>query len=217
MPVHLAHNPNGAHAVFQNYFSFGHEAASLFAFHMMREAHPARFNGRIKNQALMVRYGFFSSGCCGCVQSAPQLAPIVRLDVRKTADGGWEPLVLPHKLKAVVLANIPSHSAGRNPWGGSVSSSDALIEVCGIAHATHGLAYLAGSIPFGTLGGPFRLIRLAKVAELRLETLEPLHMQVDGEPWLQPPGCVRVSHFGTTPMLQAPTAEEVKSDLRHNF
>ena len=31
---------------------------------------------------------------------------------------------------------------------------------------------------------------------MRLELLEPLHVQVDGEPWLQPPGTFAISCTG---------------------
>ena len=50
--------------------SYNLQAAALFAFHTQREAHPGRFNGRIKNQVLMARHGFGATGLCGCVQAA---------------------------------------------------------------------------------------------------------------------------------------------------
>ena len=196
--------------VFNNYMGLGIEAHGIYAFHSAREAHPERFSGRLKNQALMGALGLPTTGLCGCCCPAPQLKPRLKLSVRRaSAQGGagaahispWEEVALPSRLKAIILVNIPSHSAGANPWGSARSAvpqdfADGVIEVVGAVNALHGLAYLSLNKALRIRRGPGCFKRLAQAAEVRLELLEPLHVQVDGEPWLQPPGTFAISCTG---------------------
>ena len=206
-PASTAREYNG---VFNNYFGLGIEAHGIYAFHKAREANPARFSGRLKNQALMGALGLPTTGLCGCCCPAPQLKPRLKLSVRRaTAQGGagaahispWEEVELPSRLKAIILINIPSHSAGANPWGSARSAvpqdyADGIIEVVGAVNALHGIAYLSLNKVLRLRRGPGCFKRLAQAAEVRLELLEPLHVQVDGEPWLQPAGTFAISCTG---------------------
>ena len=197
-----------------NYLGFGIEAASLHAFHTAREAAPHLFNSPIKNQIKMVMHGVPKSGLCPlCCGASPQLAPLVTLSVRRVAGGAWEEVALPRRLKAILLLNISSHAAGRHAWGRHRSKgfelqlpSDGLIEVAGIASAAHFGAYLACG--HGHLRA-FGAIRLAQAAAVRVVLAEPVHMQADGEPWLQPAGVVNVSHAGVSTLLSAPNKQDL--------
>jgi len=220
-PASTALEYNG---VFNNYMGIGIEAHGIYAFHRAREANPERFSGRLKNQALMAMLGLPTTGLCGCCCPAPQLKPRLKLSVRRAAPQGgagaahispWEEVELPSHLKAIVLVNIPSHSAGANPWGSARSAipqdyADGIIEVVGAVNALHGIAYLALNKTLRFRRGPGCFKRLAQAAEVRLELLEPLHVQVDGEPWLQPPGILAVSCTGKSNVLLAPTAKELR-------
>lgn len=210
--------------VFNNYMGLGIEAHAIYAFHKAREANPERFSGRLKNQALMGALGLPTTGLCGCCCPAPQLKPRLKLSVRRaTAQGGagaahispWEEVELPSHLKAIILVNIPSHSAGAYPWGSARSAvpqdyADGIIEVVGTVNALHGLAYLSLNKALHLRRGPGCFKRLAQAAEVRLELLEPLHVQVDGEPWLQPAGTFAISCKGKSNVLLAPTAKELR-------
>jgi len=54
---------------------------------------------------------------------------------------------------------------------------------------------------------PAGLMRLARADEVRLTLLEPLHMQIDGEPWLQPSSVVHVAHHAAADVLRAPASK----------
>ena len=102
--------------------------------------------------------------------------------------------------------HVPHRSAGHiweptlRPWEPQ-SFSDGRIEVCGIASAVHLGLYLGCG--YGALRACSG-IRLAQAASVRIETQSELHMQVDGEPWLQPPGSVTVELAGSSAVLHAP-------------
>ena len=115
----------GWSGVFCNYVALGIEAGGLHAFHAKRESKPHLFNSRMKNQVMMVTLAAPRTGLFGCCCPQPQLAPIVRAWGKfppesgrdADADGdGWVPLTLPARCKSLLLLNIPSHSAGGNPW-----------------------------------------------------------------------------------------------------
>ena len=115
----------GWSGVFCNYVALGIEAGGLHAFHAKRESKPHLFNSRMKNQVMMVTLAAPRTGLFGCCCPQPQLAPIVRAWGKfppesgrgGDADGdGWVPLTLPARCKSLLLLNIPSHSAGGNPW-----------------------------------------------------------------------------------------------------
>ena len=238
----------GLSGVFCNYLGVGIEAAGIHAFHTAREANPKAFNGRFKNQAKMGMLGVRNSGLCvPCCGAAPQLAPRLRVRVRRAGAAEWEDLPLPRRLKALILVNLPSHAAGRNLWGKRrpppQSISDQAIEVVGFANAIGFGMYLghmrsaircpphahrpraaahsasarrpAGppypplpSLTAALANAPPPVGRLAQAAELTVEFLEPLHVQMDGEPWLQPPCTLTVSHAVQTTVLRAPSSKQ---------
>jgi diacylglycerol kinase (ATP) len=196
-----------------NYFGVGVEAGGLHAFHTAREAAPHRFKSRLMNQAKMVAIGVPSSGvlapCCG--RRPPQLASAVRLSVMtaESPPGTWDVVELPPRLVAMILVNIKSHAAGRRlwepvraPWAAQ-RHDDALIEIGGFASPIHFGLYLG--FGFGRLGA-CSATKLAQATAVRIELLEALHVQADGEPWLQPPGVITVDHAGASSVLRAPDA-----------
>lgn len=97
---------------------------------------------------------------------------------------------------------------------------DKLIEVVGVQSAIH-----AGSIYAGVRSSAKRLgqcstvvIRYMKdcllighVNEFVFRTRKSFPMQIDGEPWLQPPCTISITHKNQVPMLMAPRKERRNS------
>ena len=102
---------------------------------------------------------------------------------------------------------------------------DKLIEVVGVQSAIH-----AGSIYAGVRSSAKRLgqcssvvIRLKKIFIFidlfmflyffinKNRTRKSFPMQIDGEPWLQPPCTISITHKNQVPMLMAPRKEHRNS------
>ncbi|CAG0901612.1 unnamed protein product [Cyprideis torosa] len=73
---------------------------------------------------------------------------------------------------------------------------DRLIEVIGLDSCIH-----IGQVRSGLRASGRRL---AQCSSLTLKTRRTFPMQIDGEPWMQPPCTVRVTHHNQVPMLMAP-------------
>eukprot|EP00118_Oscarella_pearsei_P004379 m.18623 g.18623 ORF g.18623 m.18623 type:complete len:827 (+) comp27695_c0_seq2:182-2662(+) len=191
--------------VINNYFSLGVDASIAHKFHVMREKHPEKFNSRMRNKLWyfgMASQEQFSSTCKD-----------VHKFVQIECDG--KSLALePHSLEGLAFLNIPSIYGGTALWGqqkknklfrrrtNSCSTStdylpqsmdDKLMEVVGIYGTTH-----MGKIKMGVTDSG---LRLSQCQEIAIKTTKMLPMQIDGEPWMQPPCTITIKHLNQMPML----------------
>ncbi|XP_069354210.1 diacylglycerol kinase eta isoform X2 [Maniola hyperantus] len=178
-------------AVMNNYFGIGIDAKITLDFHNKREEHPEKCRSRARN--------YMWYGVLGSKEWVNRTYRHLGQRVQLECDGQRIPLP---ELQGIVVLNISSFMGGTNFWGGTrgddiflaPSFDDRILEVV----AVFGSAQMAAS----------RLINLQKhrIAQCRAVQInilgeECVPVQVDGEAWLQPPGCVRIIHKNRAQML----------------
>ena len=179
-----------------NYVSIGADAEVALRFHRHRNTSPWAYASRVVNKAWYAAHGvaaFLAQLRRAAVPADPEEEQTLCEHLTVLCDG--EAVELPEDTRGVIVSNIGSYGGGATclwPGPSCVDRSDGLVEVVavtGVFHLTQVQLGLASGIP------------LARCSRVELRLARPLPMQMDGEPFHQPAGCVAVSRAGTCNML----------------
>ncbi|XP_041845838.1 diacylglycerol kinase theta-like isoform X2 [Melanotaenia boesemani] len=164
-----------------NYFGLGIDAELSLDFHLAREDEPDKFTSRFHNKGVYVKVGLQK------ISHTRSLHKELQLQVDS------QNVPLPN-IEGLIFLNIPSWGSGADLWGSEVdgrhgkpSMDDGLLEVVGVTGVVH-----MGQVQSGLRSG----IRIAQGNYIRLTVSKPIPVQVDGEPWIQPPGHIIISAAG---------------------
>ncbi|CAL8462241.1 g1772 [Coccomyxa elongata] len=184
--------------VMNNYLGVGVDAKVSLEFHRLRDQFPQWFRSQMGNKVWYTTMGAADILGHAIGASSGGLPSKLKVEV----DG--RPLDLPEDIEGVLLLNIASYMGGVNLWASGAATAhasldapqsfcDGVLEVCGVYGSWH-----LGQLQVGLS----RAIRLAQCRSVRITALEALPMQIDGEPWHQPPATLDISLKGQAFMLR---------------
>lgn len=180
-----------------NYLGVGCDAKVALDIHNLREENPEKFYNQFMNKVLYAREGARN------------------IMDRTFADFPWQIRVevdgieieVPEDAEGVLVANIGSYMGGVDLWQNEDESlgnfdpqsmHDKVLEVVSISGMWH-----LGKLQVGLA----RARRLAQGKSIKIQLFASFPVQIDGEPWLQQPCTLSISHHGQAFMLKR-AAEE---------
>nr|BAS21453.1 diacetylglycerol kinase beta [Bombyx mori] len=191
MPDSAPHPTTVPYNIINNYFSIGVDAAICVKFHTERERNPDKFSSRMKNKLWYFEFATSEQFAASC-KNLHENIDIVSVF---QCDGSSLELKKGPSLQGVALLNIPYAHGGSNLWGTSAAQrrgrfpqaqqdiGDRMIEVIGLENCLH-----MGQVRTGLRASGRRL---AQCSSITITTKRMFPMQIDGEPWMQPPCTVR--------------------------
>lgn len=217
--------------IINNYFSVGVDAAICVKFHLEREKNPHKFNSRMKNKLWYFEYATSETFAASCknlhenieivcdgvsldLANGPHLQGVALLNIPYTHGGSnlWGEHLSQKRIrkggpfrkgKKLKSSDKELSATSFNSVDLSVAIQDfgdRLIEVIGLENCLH-----MGQVRTGLRASGRRL---AQCCEVTIKTKKTFPMQIDGEPWMQAPCTINVTHKNQVPMLMAPRSEK---------
>ncbi|KAF4369741.1 hypothetical protein CsatB_023286 [Cannabis sativa] len=190
--------PNKVQSKFMmNYLGIGCDAKVAYEFHMTREINPEKFCSQFVNKLRYAKEGARDIMDRTCADLPWQ----VWLEV----DG--KDIDIPKDSEGLIVLNIGSYMGGVDLWQNDFehdddfslqSMHDKVLEVVCVCGAWH-----LGKLQVGLSHAR----RLAQGKVIRIHASSPFPVQIDGEPFIQQPGCLEITHHGQVFMLRRPSEE----------
>ncbi|XP_048335526.1 diacylglycerol kinase 2 [Ziziphus jujuba] len=180
-----------------NYLGIGCDAKVAYEFHMTREINPEKFSSQFLNKLRYAKEGARDIMDRTCADLPWQ----VWLEV----DG--KDVDIPKDSEGLIVLNIGSYMGGVNLWQNEFehddnfslqSMHDKVLEVVCVCGAWH-----LGKLQVGLS----QARRLAQGKVIRIHASSPFPVQIDGEPFIQQPGCLEITHHGQAFMLRRASEE----------
>lgn len=175
-----------------NYLGIGCDAKVAYEFHVTREENPDKFYSQFVNKLRYAKEGARDIMDRTCANLPWQ----VWLEV----DG--KDVLIPKDAEGLIVLNIGSYMGGVDLWQNDYehdddfnlqSMHDKLLEVVCISGAWH-----LGKLQVGLS----QARRLAQGRAIRIHASNSFPVQIDGEPFIQKPGCLEITHHGQSFMLR---------------
>ena len=184
---------NGAPVVTKtmlNYFSIGVDAEISLKFHRERQDYPERFSSQTKN---VVKYAMLGFEAAFDGQALDNKVQISCEGKRLNLEPGW---------KGAIISNVPFYHGGKNFWGesedihdtfGPSQIDDGTLEAMGLAGTFHiGLCNIKVD----------SALRVGQGATMMVDMDDDCAVQVDGEPFPQPPCTIVFTKIDQYTMLR---------------
>ncbi|WOK97402.1 diacylglycerol kinase 2 [Canna indica] len=180
-----------------NYLGIGCDAKVAYEFHMTREERPDKFYSQFVNKLRYAKEGAKDMMDRTCAD----LPWRVKLEV----DG--HEIKIPEDAEGVIVLNISSYMGGVDLWQNDYEHDDDH-DMQSMHDKTLEVVCISGTWHLGKLQvGLSQAQRLAQGRVIRLHVNSPFPVQIDGEPWIQKPGCLEITHHGQVFMLRRASEE----------
>uniref|UniRef100_A0A1J3ILA9 Diacylglycerol kinase n=1 Tax=Noccaea caerulescens TaxID=107243 RepID=A0A1J3ILA9_NOCCA len=185
------------HKFMMNYLGIGCDAKVAYEFHMMRQENPEKFCSQFVNKLRYAKEGARDIMDRACADLPWQ----VWLEV----DG--KDVEIPKDSEGLIVLNIGSYMGGVDLWQNDYEHDDNFSIQC-MHDKTLEVVCVRGAWHLGKLQvGLSQARRLAQGSVIRIHVSSPFPVQIDGEPFIQQPGCLEITHHGQVFMLRRASDE----------
>ncbi|GAB2277268.1 Diacylglycerol kinase 2 [Dionaea muscipula] len=180
-----------------NYLGIGCDAKVAYEFHVCREENPEKFYSQFVNKLRYAKEGAKDIMDRACADLPWQVS--LEVDGRE--------IQIPKDAEGLIVLNICSYMGGVDLWQNDYDHDDDF-NLQLIHDRTLEVVCVSGAWHLGKLQvGLSQARRLAQGKTIKIHASSPFPVQIDGEPFIQKPGSLEVSHHGQAFMLRRASEE----------